>query len=147
VYRHTQVGKSLLFGLAGGGAACAAAALLAPVPWIGLAVGAVLVLSAVLFGTLTVEVDGDALRFRFGPGLVARRIPLAAIREVRSVRTSLWHGWGIHLTPHGWLYNVSGFDAVEVGLEGGKRLRIGTDEPRELERAVRRAAGLARSSA
>jgi hypothetical protein len=144
VYHHTQVGRTLLFGLAGGGVAGGAAAWAARQPWIGAAVLVVLVGLAVLFGTLTVDVEPDALRFRFGPGLVSRRVPLYAVREVRAVRNSWWYGWGIHLTPHGWLYNVSGLDAVEVGLEGGKSLRIGTDEPRELERALRRAAGLDR---
>lgn len=50
----------------------------------------------------------------------------------------LYYGWGIHLTPHGWLYNVSGSDAVEIRMKTGKKYRIGTDVPEELERAISR---------
>jgi hypothetical protein len=35
------------------------------------------------------------------------------------------------------VYNVSGFDAVEIKLKNGKRYRIGTDEPKDLEQAIR----------
>jgi hypothetical protein len=36
------------------------------------------------------------------------------------------------ITPHGWLYNVSGLDAVEIQLCSGKKFRIGTDQSSEL---------------
>ena len=39
-------------------------------------------------------------------------------------------------TPHGWLYNVSGWEAVEITLPSGKRFRLGTDEPRRLEQVL-----------
>jgi hypothetical protein len=35
-----------------------------------------------------------------------------------------------------WIYNVSGFDAVEITLKNGNTYRIGTDEPKELEQAI-----------
>jgi len=37
------------------------------------------------------------------------------------------------------LYNVSGFDAVEIKLRTGKKFRIGTDVPQELEKAIEQA--------
>ena len=43
------------------------------------------------------------------------------------------------MTPHGVLYNVSGFDAVEIKLRTGKKFRIGTDVPQELDAAIRQA--------
>ena len=43
---------------------------------------------------------------------------------------------------NGWLYNVSGFDAVELELASGKLCRIGTDEPGRLLHAIEQAAGL-----
>ena len=43
---------------------------------------------------------------------------------------------GIRWWGHGWLYNVSGFKAVEIELASGKRLRIGTDEPERLAQAI-----------
>ena len=38
--------------------------------------------------------------------------------------------------PYMWIYNVSGFDAVEIILKNGKIYRIGTDVPKELEVAI-----------
>ncbi|MBN1444814.1 MAG: hypothetical protein JW957_01740 [Candidatus Omnitrophica bacterium] len=89
-----------------------------------------------LFYNLTVTMDEECLKIRFGIGLIRKRFPLKDIASCRRVRNSWYYGWGIHLTPHGWLYNVSGFDAVEVVTKAGKKYRIGTDVPAELEHAV-----------
>jgi hypothetical protein len=43
---------------------------------------------------------------------------------------------GIHLSRFGWLYNVSGFDAVAIILKSGKRFALGTDEPDALLQAL-----------
>lgn len=88
--------------------------------------------AALLFYNLTVEIDAIHLSFRFGIGWIRKRVPLAEIVAVQPVRNSWWYGWGIHRTPHGWLYNVSGREAVEITLTSGKRFRLGTDEPRKL---------------
>ena len=54
---------------------------------------------------------------------------------------NLWYyGWGIRYTPHGWLFNVSGLDAVELELKNGRTWRVGTDEPVELLAAIQAAA-------
>mgnify|MGYP000505953571 FL=1 len=89
-----------------------------------------------LFHALTVEVARGYLVIRFGVGLVRKRWPLKEIESVEIVRNRWWYGWGIRLTPHGWLFNVSGSDAVQVRLESGKQVRIGTDEPEKLQRAI-----------
>jgi hypothetical protein len=34
------------------------------------------------------------------------------------------------------IFNVSGLDAVEIKMKNGKIYRIGTDEPKQLERAI-----------
>ena len=101
----------------------------------------VLTIVAVLFSSLTVQVDPEAVRIRFGPGPVGKRFPVAEIRSVRPVRNHWTYGWGIRLTPHGWLFNVSGLDAVELMMGDGKRYRIGTDQPRELLTAIVQAGG------
>lgn len=92
-----------------------------------------------LFHALTVEIDREHLHARFGPGLIRRRVPLREIRSASVVRNRWYYGWGIRLTPHGWLWNVSGFDAVEVAFADGRRFRIGTDRPDELCAAIERA--------
>ena len=92
-----------------------------------------------LMGSLTVTVADDMLSFHFGPGVIRKRIPIADITQVKTVRNPWYYGWGIRLTPHGWLYNVAGFDAVEVTRRGGSSLRLGTDEPGALHAANERA--------
>ncbi|PSQ94403.1 MAG: hypothetical protein BRD30_00240 [Bacteroidetes bacterium QH_2_63_10] len=78
------------------------------------------------------------LRFYFGPGFWERCIPLDDVQRATSVRMSPIHGWGIHHTSHGWLYNVSGLDAVEIETSS-ETLRIGTDGPERLRRAIEQA--------
>jgi len=36
-----------------------------------------------------------------------------------------------------WIYNVSGWSAVEIIMKNGKIYRIGTDTPSELEAAIK----------
>jgi hypothetical protein len=113
-YRHRQFGAVVVGSLAGSAWLVVA---------LGLTLGERVLLfggpvlmsvAALLFYNLTVEIDATHLTFRFGIGLVHRRIALADIVAVQTVRNSVWHGWGIHRTPHGWLYNVSGWEAVEI---------------------------------
>jgi len=104
-------------------------------------VTATLVLMALLipvFGWLTVLVDEETVTARFGIGLIRKKIPLRGIKSAERVRNKWYYGWGIRMGPSGWIYNVSGLDAVEIELKGGGRFRIGTDEPEELIQALRR---------
>ena len=105
-------------------------------------VAAVMAGALFLFHSLTVEVTERLVAIRFGRGLVRKSFPVHAIRESRTVRNRWYYGWGIRWTPHGWLFNVSGLDAVEIKLEGGRQCRIGTDRPAELLAAIQRASGL-----
>lgn len=103
---------------------------------------AIMGLVTLLFYRLTVEVDDTELRFRFGIGLIRKRYPVADIIACRPVKNRVLYGWGIKLTPHGWLYNVSGLDAVEIEFGNGKKIRLGTDEPAQLTRAIEAALGV-----
>lgn len=100
---------------------------------------ALLGLCLLLFPTLTVVVQRDRIQCFFGLGLVRRQLPMRDIVEVSIARNHWLHGWGLRLIPGGWLWNVSGFDAVELRLQGGKRFRIGTDQPEALYAAIERA--------
>jgi hypothetical protein len=137
IYRHTQVSRAMVGGM---GIAWAAAVwwslrVSGPVP---LTTAALVGLVLVLFSTLTVIVRDGAMDVFFGPGLIRRRIPLGRIREVRVVKTPWYYGWGIRLTPTGWLWNVSGLDGVEVQFDDGHRFRVGSDEPNRLAEALLR---------
>ncbi len=96
----------------------------------------ILLVSGWLFRSLTIEIDECELRWRFGPGIIRKRVSLSDVNSARSVRTHFIEGWGIHLSRFGWLYNVSGRDAVEVTLKTGKRFALGTDEPEILLAAI-----------
>ncbi len=106
-------------------------AALTPVPYAALT-SIALIIILVLFSTLTVEGDSEALRFYFGPGIIRKRMPYANIKSVKKVRNYWFYGWGIRWYGAGWLYNVSGLDAIELVLSSGTKLRIGTDEPDKL---------------
>ena len=95
----------------------------------------------VLFYSLTVDITPKKMTVSFGPGFIKKIFRLDDIRGARVVRNKIWYGWGIRLTPHGWMYNVSGLDAVELELREGKTFRIGTDEPEKLLTAIRDATG------
>ena len=109
---------------------------------VGIAVLFVLLLCFVLFWALTVEVTESDVVLKFGFGLIRKRFPLSSIVSARAVRNKWYFGWGIRLLPKGWLYNVSGLDAVEIETKDGSVHRLGTDQPSELLRAIRDACGL-----
>ena len=82
--------------------------------------------------------DG-ALRLQFGLGVPRRTIMLSDIDSLEVTRTRFWDGWGVRRTRRGWLYNVSGYDALLVRRKDGRALLVGTDEPRKLKAALERA--------
>lgn len=135
IYRHTQLGVAILSVLAVVGVLVLVMTAIRP-SWISTVSILFLVAIAIGFGSLTVEVSTGKLRCWFGPGIARRQFELAAVDSVDVVRNRWFYGWGIRLTPHGWMYNVSGFEAVEIQLASGKKFRIGTDEPQQLQKAI-----------
>jgi hypothetical protein len=109
--------------------------------WTSAIVLGVLLIIAFLFPSLTVEVDDGRIKCWFGSGLIRKTFGLSEITEVKAVRNRWYYGWGIRHTPHGWLFNISGLDAVEFTFGSGKHFRIGTDEPDKLVLAIRQATG------
>ena len=89
-----------------------------------------------LFYSLTVEIDETRLIIKFGFGVINKKFILKNIESCHAVRNPWHYGWGIHWTPRGWLYNISGLSAVEIQMKNGKKYRIGTDEPKRLEHAI-----------
>jgi hypothetical protein len=96
----------------------------------------ILIAVAVVFHSLTVDVDDSELRWRFGPGFWTYRLAREEIRDVAVVRNHWWNGWGIRMAPGFRLYNVSGLDAVEIKTASGDIRRIGTDDPQGLAAAL-----------
>jgi hypothetical protein len=139
-YEHTQRGTVVVVSLLVGAALCLFLQALMPAPRFVLLVAAgVLLLGTFLFSSLTIQITDRALRWHFGPGLIHKQVLLPEIQEAEATRINFMYGWGIHLTPRGWLYNVSGFQAVAVRLRSGKQFLLGTDEPDQLQTALRNA--------
>lgn len=149
MYRHRQFGRTTLLAL---GAMMALVGLLplfdrsTSVLVVAGAVLLVLLLTAVICSSLTVTVDEHVLRVRFGPGPIRRTIALRDIAAAQPVKNPWWAGYGIHMTPNGWLWNVSGPDAVELTLSDGRRFVVGTDDPAGLTEALARASCASRPS-
>ena len=93
------------------------------------------------FSSLTVMVDRHYVGIKFGWGIFRKKFSLNEIASAQSVQNRWYYGWGVRVWfwPYMWIYNVSGFDAVEIILKNGKVYRIGTDAPRELETAIKHA--------
>jgi len=143
-YRHTQIAWTLIvLVVAVVLAELAIVTFSAPQGTLALALsGAVVAVAAVmlaLFSTLTVVVDYRAVRLWFGFGSLRREVMLADVSAARRVRNS-WHaGWGVRAIPGGRLYNVGGFVAVELEMDNGRVVRVGTDQPDALLAAVKAA--------
>jgi hypothetical protein len=140
-YRHTQVGWTLIvLVVAVVLAELTIVALSAPQGTLALALSGALVAIALvmlaLFSTLTVVVDDRAVKLWFGWGSLRREVMLADVTAARKVRNA-WHaGWGVRVIPQGRLYTVGGLDAVELEMDNGRVVRVGTDQPDALLVAI-----------
>ncbi len=104
------------------------------------AVMVLVVLILASFGWLTVRVDEQHVAIKFGWGIFRKKFSTSEIASVAQVKNHWYYGWGIRLWfwPKMWIYNVSGFDAIELTMKNGKIYRIGTDETEKLESAIKR---------
>ncbi len=141
-YKHTQTGRLTLILMAIIALVIIVVASIEGWSWTPILVLGIVAIVATLFGKLTVEVQDGWLKFWFGPGLIRQKFSLSEVVEAVALKNRWYYGWGIHWTPHGWLFNVSGLDAVEITLTSGQHFRIGTDQPQRLETVIRQGAGL-----
>lgn len=139
-YEHTQRGFLIIGAVSAAIVLIVAMTVLFGLVWITALVICILIFALAICSTLTASVSDDALWIRFGPlPLIRKSWPVAEIATVTTVTNPWYYGWGIRWTPSGPLYNVSGYGAVEVTLHSGRKVRIGTDEPEVLCRAIEQA--------
>jgi hypothetical protein len=136
-YKHKQPGRVIVISMTSAALIAMGFGVRSHLLPVVLPVVCILLLSAILFSSLTIEIADGRLAWRFGPGLIHKSVSLAELSSVEPVRIRWWNGWGIHLTGNGWLYNVSGMEAVKVSLKSGKTFMLGTDEPQQLAEALR----------
>jgi len=149
-YKHTQIGYLMI------GVTLAVFGVFAKIHLTALAeapsvdsgpnflISAVMVLILLTLGSftfLTTSIDENYLRVKFGYGIFRKKFLLSEIVAVQTVKNCWYYGWGIRICfwpKRMTIYNVSGFEAVEIVLKNGKIYRIGTDVPGELAAALKR---------
>jgi hypothetical protein len=136
VYRHTQSGHLLRWMIVPPVVGLFIAGYLGGKAFLFFPLALVLGATGLIFSSLTVEVSPDELTWYYGKGFWRNSIRRREIVTATPERNKWWWGWGIHLTPRGWLYNVSGLEAVEITLRNGKTIRIGSDQASTLARAL-----------
>jgi len=133
-YNHTQMGWVIIAFVLGAAVIIAAVLIFHEFHWIAFIAALTLLIALLLFASLTVVGYETYLEIRFGIGLIRKKFLFEKIRSCKKVRNSPLYGYGIRIIPGGWLYNVSGLDAIELQMKDGKKYRIGTDNPDELLR-------------
>jgi hypothetical protein len=86
--------------------------------------------------TFTIDVTDRELVLAFGLGLFRRRVLLSDIVRVERTTVPWWYGVGIKISPSYVTYVVATGPAVAITLSRGMALRIGTDDPDALVRAL-----------
>ena len=98
--------------------------------------GALMLLFALSFHHLTVSDEGTGLLIAFGPlPLFRRRLQYSELEKVEPAKSTILDGIGIHISPSGgWVWNIWGYECVDVWYRQGRKVRIGTDDPEGLEK-------------
>ena len=145
-YKHRQIGYSILviFGFAFSLQLSAVLSSVEDLTTIGyvvlVAVNSITVLIAALFSSLTIKIkQGEVVCWHFSFSFWRKSLKIEEIDSCTVVKNTVFHGLGIRMLGNGWLYNVSGLDAVQINLKSGATIRLGSDQPRFLCAALNNA--------
>lgn len=141
IYDHTQIGYLIIVVILGIIVFLAGMVMIIPVHYAEYAVVIAVITVLFFFSSLKVRIDEDRIHVIYGIGLIRFRFRVNDVESCSVVNNPWYYGWGIRLTPHGWLFNVSGFHAVQIEMRTGKKYRIGTDEPDKLARTINQSIG------
>jgi hypothetical protein len=90
---------------------------------------------------LETEIRADGVYIRLFPfNLFWQWFPAQELSECYARRYHPileYGGWGIRYGWHGRAYNMSGREGVQLVFQDGRRLLLGSKEPRQLEAAIR----------
>ena len=131
-YSSSQTGWLIIALLAAGFIAVFSTLSLEAITTTQYAVLMALIIASVFFYKLTVVVDRGVIVVSFGQGMISRTIRVRDLASCRVVKVPWYWGFGIRLTPSGWMYNVVGTRAVEVTYKSGKKFIIGSSEAETL---------------
>ncbi len=97
----------------------------------------ILFICAITFYRIKITVSEQYISFKMGIGLMQKKYKVATIKSCTPVSNSMISGIGIRLLSNGWLYNVSGFQAVELHFKHKSSVvRIGTDQALKVSAAI-----------
>lgn len=101
-------------------------------------------IAAVYFRLVTIRLVTDVRSGELLVGLRGlwrrRRVPLAAIRSAAAVRydpAAEYGGYGIRSGPRGLAYIANGNRGVQLELQDGSKLLIGSQHPEELAQTIK----------
>ena len=102
-----------------------------------LMVGAILLAVAVLiFTVMTVTVDESNIEVSLGFEVIRERVPVSEIESIEEVSIP-WHSVGFKKISGGWLYSVAVSGGVDIRRKNGKRLIVGSEDPKDLMQTIR----------
>jgi hypothetical protein len=140
-YKHTQIGYLIIFVMFGVFILFWTVLFQAGYDIFVTAIMLFILVVLISFTSLSVTIDKEYLRIKFGYGIFKMKFLLKEINTAKTAKHHWYYGWGIRLWfwPRMLTLNVSGFDVVEITMKNGKIYRIGTDEPKKLEQAISQA--------
>ena len=107
---------------------------------IGSIVPSILVTLLFLLAKLTTRITDEGIAFKYFPFFINKKINLSDVSALEVRKNSnvkqLITGYGIRLTEDGWLYNTRGNDFLEIKLNNGKTIKLGTQKAGELEKVI-----------
>ncbi|NVJ59567.1 MAG: hypothetical protein HWE27_04210 [Gammaproteobacteria bacterium] len=89
-----------------------------------------------LFHSLNIKVSDNEINWSFGPGFWKKTLKITDIKSVRVINTKWYYGLGIRYIPSGWLYTVSGTTAVQLELNDGTKINLGTNDSENLVNVI-----------
>jgi hypothetical protein len=97
----------------------------------------IIMFTYLLFYGMTTRISVDKITVSFGVELIRKNIRLSRVKTAETTRNRWYYGWGIRFIPNGMLYNISGFDGVELKFKDtDKVIRIGTKDPVKLKEQI-----------
>ena len=102
------------------------------------AVGIIL-LVFLMFFKLKITIEEKYIVVSFGIGIVKSKFLIEDIATIKRVKNPWYLGWGIHYFNNGILYNIQGFEAVELSFKNKKKLvRIGVSSRSKILQEIER---------
>ena len=88
---------------------------------------------------LITNINNEGIKIKFFP-FTNKEIKWEEIEQVKVINYGFVGGWGVRFgTKHGTIYNTSGRIGLALELKNGKKLCIGTQNEKELNKQIEKA--------